>query len=551
MATPASALSALGSWGAGRVTLVSCALLILVTLRVPQGLVSDPAWQLRAVQQFLGGQSPSPNHLVQADPADLSRNTAEWITWWAPGASWLPGLLMAAGIPVGYAVRAICLFALVAGSVGWVRWFGLFGLPSWMELLLAAFLPWMHYASKTVFLFSAEILVFGVAPWAALLAWRLAQAENAGGPGGAPKGGAFATGLFLGSVYVLKYSALLTSAGVVAYFAWQACRSPRARRVLLLAVLSAGAALPVVTLSVLNHRLGGHANLVAESFSFHPRVENIQYALTNPPLILGDLDALASYVLFHPVHPLTSNYAWHSWIGVPGALLLFGLLLWRGPSVAPEGLTRSIFFTALCSMAAIWTVSDGVSYDARHLADPALIALPLALRRGWEAWGRSAGPLRAVLAAGAIGYLLVPYLYGVATVAVKAVRRYPQTLPASRLYNPSLSDSMPVEALRFLEDSAGGADDVWYLPEPYTALDLPGRAVIRYAQVVPLGRLAAEKFSTSRPLRLHVLLPRSFEENGKAAVICGSFPAAGPWQVAPVPGSDYVLWTARLPPGFE
>src|SRR4029078_6075508 len=119
----------------------------------------------------------------------------------------------------------------------------------------------------------------------------------------------------------------------VVYFGWHAARRPRARRALLLAVLSAAVMLPVVTLSVVNHEIGNHANLVAESFSFHPRFENVQYALTNAPMILHDLDALVGHVLFH-LPPSYSLIPWRSWIVVPGAVLLFGLLLKLDPSIA-------------------------------------------------------------------------------------------------------------------------------------------------------------------------------------------------------------------------
>jgi hypothetical protein len=61
------------------------ALVLLATARVPEGIVGDAAVQLRALQQYVAGQSPSLNHVVMPQPTDLAHDGAVWITWWPPG----------------------------------------------------------------------------------------------------------------------------------------------------------------------------------------------------------------------------------------------------------------------------------------------------------------------------------------------------------------------------------------------------------------------------------------------------------------------------------
>src|SRR5438045_5161788 len=134
----------------------SSLLVVLAATPVFQGIYSDPAYQLKAVQQKLSGESPSINVRISPAPDDLSRDAQEWIVWWTPGTQITVYPFMRAGLPLGRAVRAVAAITLIAGSIGWVTWFGFFDLPAPVLFALAVMFPFIRYASNGLFLYSSE-----------------------------------------------------------------------------------------------------------------------------------------------------------------------------------------------------------------------------------------------------------------------------------------------------------------------------------------------------------------------------------------------------------
>ena len=112
------------------IALPSVAILAAMVLRIPQGLYSDPAWQLAGVRQFLSGQSPTPNTGRTPVATDFSTDQLEWVTWWAPGPAFLAAGPMRLGLSSGAALRLIALVSLALGAIGWARWIAAFDLPS-------------------------------------------------------------------------------------------------------------------------------------------------------------------------------------------------------------------------------------------------------------------------------------------------------------------------------------------------------------------------------------------------------------------------------------
>src|SRR5262249_10296137 len=134
-----------------------------------------------------------------------------------------------------------------------------------------------------------------------------------------------------------------------------------------------------------------------------------------------------------------------------------------------------------------------------------------------------------------------------ATVPVKVFRTPPnyRTGP-SGLYNALLSDSDVVECRAQLSRDFDPSTDIWYVTDPVSAMDLPGRAIIRHADFIAARDLSSEHFRTSRPLRVHGLLRRAFETNGRAEIIQASFDAAAKWNRPELPACSPAVWTAKL-----
>ena len=526
-------------------TMVSTVAVIIVASRVEQSFYSDPALQMKTVLQYLAGESSRPNDLVRPDPEDVSRDVQETLVVWAPGTplAFLP--FVRAGLSPARAARAVAALALVAGSVGWVCWFAGFDLPVPVVFAFALAVPWMRSASNALFLFTPEILVFALVPWVLLGALAAERAPRARLVATA------AIGLAAGALYIAKFSATFVTAGVFVWLMWRTLRvgKPGGQRNVRIVVFAAAAALPVAALSVLNHRNGGSANLVLATLGGHWQWVYIVHGIASPALAAADLDSLLAFLLMHPVHGVTQSVFWLSLAGLPGGVLLIVLAARARQPGARADLARVVFAVSVAAILVVWTLSTTVSIEARHVSSAGFTMLPLAIAEG-RAWWRDAGvPVRRLLGALGCAFVIAPLAYGVVSVFAKAWRYPADYRPASSgMYNPLLAQHDAASVVETLRRDYDPTTDVWYLVEPLTALDLPGRSIIRHADFVALGALRRDRFATSRRIRVHALLPPRFEDNGKAAAIRGAFTQATGWSRSVIPGAEYDAWTAVLEP---
>lgn len=521
---------------------------VLAGSRAVQGLYSDPAQQLLAVQQRLAGESTSINRWRHPDSLDLSRDAGEWIVWWTPGTELFAYPLMRAGLSVGAAVRTIAAVTVVVGSVGWVTWFSLFQLPTWTLFALAAAFPFVRYASNGLFLYSAEMLVFAAAPWLLIVTRGFLERRIEALPRAAVR--SLGLGVLLGSAYWLKGSMAFVAVGALVAIAVTEWRrdADLSRWLAVCAAAAAGVALPFFALTIVNTLAGSSStNQVTQAFQWNAfGWRTVLDLVALPALQLADAGALWQYLLMHPAHPLVRDSVWLSLLGLPGGLVLFWLLCRPVVESGAAGVVaRSVLFASLSLLAGIWSISV-VSHEWRHLASGAFAVLPLLSADVRERAARSGPALRVALAGAAVFYVCVPLAYGVVSVVQKA-RRFPaqyQVGPA-RIYNPALSE-VDVAAARASVLAQGNPGDVWYLLDPISALDLPVRAVITGADFRDLPDLRGDRFLTKRPVSVHALLPTRFEANGKGSVIRRSFPQAGRWTATPVAQSDYIVWSTDL-----
>jgi len=531
-ATAAAVLSAL----------VVCALAV----RTDQSFYSDPAQQMKTTLQFVAGASPAPNDWVRPDYDDLSRDVEEPLVVWAPGTALAFVPLVRAGLTPAASARVVAALALVAGAAGWARWCAAFDLPDAIVFVIALGVGWLRFASNALFLYNAEILAFAAAPWVLVAALAADRVEGARRPGATAL-----VGLAAGALYVVKYSATFVTAGVLAWMAWRGARrqGPLVRRFAPVAIAAVASAIPVIALSAWNRSHGGAANLMFATFGIHWSWSYLAHAIAAPALTAADLTSLLSYVLMHPVHGVTQNPSWLTAIGLPGGVLLAWFALRPRVDGPPADLARAVLGVSLVAMLVVWTLSTVVSIEPRHLASAGFAMLPLAIVEGRARWSASPRWTRALIAGAGVCFVAAPFAYGVVSVAAKAAR-YPaayRTGP-SRIYNPLLAqqDAASVAAALNLDSPRG--DDVWYLVEPLTNLDLAGRAIVRNADFIPVDALRRDRFRTSRRMRVRALLPPRFEVNGKAAAIRASFPQAARWSRSTIAGAEYDLWTAVLEP---
>jgi hypothetical protein len=518
--------------------------LIVLCARTTQGVDSDSAWQFRAVQQHFAAASPTFNTLVKPNPADLSENIAGWIAWWAPGNGIFVSSLMRLGLTLGQAVRFTGFLFLALGAVGWSLWIAAFRIPTTMRFLLSALIPWTIYAHNAVFYFGAETLLFGAIPWTLLLATKFTDYL---GRTQTQAVLAIPTGLSLGALYVLKYTGLFIAIGAMTFILIESAISLRRKRLPLKAlgpaVLCGIASLvPVIALTSVNIMRANTMNLVTASPALHWHWDTLLFAVANPVLAAASASSPLQKVFVDVVgFSLRSSELLTALVALPGAAALWLLICHRLPSRPNGRLACCLLVMSVGSVVAIWTISSGASFEARHVAGASIAIVPYLIEqavalRSWRT--------RTILAVCGICYLLFPSLYGISGFAGKTLRHSRYQPGPSGLYNPFLSKTDAGRSRSLLLRDFNASTDVWYVINPIASLDLPGRILTRRAMDLSIDQLRQEVFYSRQAVRVRLVLPDDFEGNGKAAVIRRAFPGAAEWVEVPAeaPLRCWVSW---------
>lgn len=224
--------------------------------------------------------------------------------------------------------------------------------------------------------------------------------------------------------------------------------------------------------------------------------------------------------------------------------MLLILLWYRRPLHAHALLACCVFLASIGCVMAVWTVSKGVSYEARHVAGGSLAILPYVIEVAYSV--RSSRSLRVVLAACGLCYILLPTLYGVAAVVGKTIRHSRHRPGPSDIYDPFLTP----ESRAILTQDFNRNSDVWYVMHPVPALELPGRMLIRRADDISIENLRRESYHTRLPVRLRLILPATPEMDEKSVAIRDSFSHAVKWTSCPTDSSTHcwMSWIATSTP---
>jgi hypothetical protein len=508
----------------GRYAVMSWLLLVLLAWLVPPFVYGDPAYQLKALQQFLARQSPSLNHVVTANPSDLTTLTRAWISWWPPSTQLAAFPFARLGFSLGATIRIVAGAALLLGALGWARWWAMFALRPAALAAAMILLPWERYASSGLFQYSAELLAFACIPWVLLAATRLAGDTSRGRR--VRPSPAFGVGIAAGTLYWVKYSSVFASVGVVLYLVACLLRRPGGIRVVIW--LLAGAALPVAALSGLNEWFGGAANMLTASHAVRLEPRMLVYGLGNPALMAADLDSALQYLFTNQDHGLLRNPVAVAAFGVPGSLTLAWLLVRARDQV--ERLAAVTLGVTVSLMVTAWVLSPGVSFEARHVAGASMAAVPAAFAIGRRSWARFHPYTRLWLIIVATIYVLLPWTYGPVSVAAKLWRAKDYVTTNTGLYNPLLSPHDAALALGEVTQACEPKPVVWYIPNELTALEFTGPIIETSADFESLAELSARHYRGN--VAICALLPPKFETNGKGLAIRNSF-------------GDVTAWTRR------
>lgn len=531
-------------------TVLSCAVLLIVVRNTPQGIYSDSGWQIRAVQQYLRHDSPTINDTIEPNPVDLTQNVAEWNVYWTPGNNILIYPLISGGRTISQAVRAIATISILLGSVGWVFWFSMFDIPPLLLIALSLFFPWLQYVSNNLFLYSAEALRYAISPWLMLLALQLGEHWKRHKRKEIGRWMPFiitAFGFGMGFAFILKNNAIFVSLALFIYlcliirctFSWRSLSAISWIGLLLV--------LPAVILTAANIRLTGVANYLSTTGNINIRAESLLYLVSYPALITTDSAPLLQYLLFNLAKNVPGE-AVLAIIGLPIGLL-FGRWVIKKQTDPAGTIAQIVLGVHLLAMFVIWTFSSAVSIEARHFAPAGFAVLPIIFQQGYASLKRVHRLKRVALSLVIFLFIVLPFLYGVISVLGKVARTSSSYIAGpSGLYNPLLSDTDNSAVIKQITESIDIEKDILYVTDPISALDLPGRVIIRHADFTDFDVLQKDTFISPTPIRIHLVLPSDFELNGKGDVIRGSFVQAGTWTKKAIAKSDLTLWSADLVP---
>jgi hypothetical protein len=397
------------------------------------------------------------------------------------------------------------------------------------------------------------VLVLGAFPWVLLANVRAMAAQTRS------LLPALGAGIAAGSLFVVKYSALLPCLALAVAWASLAAVRPAPRAALRAGAYVAGAGVALAALRMLDVPGGPTPGDVTAGASALARAP---YPFAMLPLALTDLDALLRFAFDNPSRPWLSPF--DSWIfGVPALVLLTAAL---APGLGPSQRERLIdrpeaLAAARCTLALILVVpallgfllARGATIDdsARHVRLASLAALPWVVTILWQQW--TAPSLRRRVVACAAGALIVvlPCAYGAASLLDKAVRRARTDDPlvgATGLRQPLLGPNANTRVfMRAVRAALEGPETVLFVTSPDLALELVGaRLVVRHADFLTVRRLARRRFDACPVGGVLALLPRPFEDNGKGPQLRRNFVDVAEWErVELAGGSEIDAWRGR------
>ena len=518
------------------ITLGSWFILLLISGMIPQRISYDPALGFTALKQYLKGESPSINHFTSPDPKDLSRDTTYWIYWWPPSSQFLAYPLMKIGLTLKQAIRILVLFCIGLGALGWSIWISRFEFPSLWKIVLAASFPWIPYGNRGFSSYSAETLVFGLAPWILLATALLAERWESDKES---RGALITTGVLFAFSYWVKYTLVFIPIGCIAYLTIQTLRSGKSRQFLELMVVSGLLICSVFSLNVMNWLLSKSLNPI--SCTLHPlfRWEDLFFAVSLFPIALANADLFWKFTFMHPIYGLYLKFPgvasmvdntpmWLAWMGLPGALWILWIISHRRRGHRETDLSAVCLFTTFFILLALFIVSFSKLYQSRYVAATALAILPLCLQTiSSERFG-----LKKIIFLGmAAFYIWLPLFSKVANIGKYVIKTHFLGL------KPNAADSI-IEGL----GNKNNGDKVWLVLDPRQALQIGGRIIF-----IP-DQNSLKIYRSSKPLHISLILPSEIEQNGYGEKIRRAFPQITSWKKCPLEGTTLNEWAAEIKP---
>jgi hypothetical protein len=489
---------------------------------VRPNMYSDSGWGF--VGWYTHDRASSFNYVRVTDPSDISREVETFMTTWTPGQHLLPGLVENLGMSLGLAIIIVVAVFTVLGAFGWFALYRAFGFPLQTTALTLAIVACTRFFNLSFTNYSGgEVLLYGLAPWFTLMAWRLRDLRW------------FAVLPLVAGTAVLvfaKLSGIVMGAAIVggvaicgdkAWLKWDTVRK----------LVVAGVAIGLMGAIFYVSWFTRGATAASISAPIHPGG-----LLFYVPFGLGSLWSsslsfldLGNYLFLNPGRQILKSIDAYVYVLCPLAVVAFAVTWVRLRDSHGEYLrfAYSVSAAVLAVYLLTWMAGKSLSFDERHFRIPSLLLFvgvvhAFTTTRSWL--------LRLPFAAVAG----LACLYGVTSFVtrVEANSRYAMGDRGIRQMSAS------AEAIAFIRsiDLAGpdAKKTLIFMPSPEIALEVRNaRSSSNQADFDSLEYLKSQVYR-GHVDRLYVFVQKKLLGNGKADAILRSFvdyPIDG-WTMVPL-----------------
>lgn len=476
---------------------------------VRPNMYSDSGWGF--VGWYAKDRAASFNHSLDLDPSDISREIEAFMSTWAPGQHVLPGLVEALGLSLGLAIIVVVAAFSALGLLGWFVLYRDFGFPMPTTLIALVIVACDRFFTLSFTNYTGgEVLLFGVAPWFILAAWRLRELKWVSV---IPLLGFTIVLVFAKLTGIVVGAAVVGGAAICSEGALQKRDTFRKLAVALTTIGLMGGIFYVAWYT---------RGITAASISTNVHPQGLFFylafgvsALVGASLSLLDL---ASFVFLHPGREVLTSIDLVAYACFPLAVATLVVTWIRLQADHGEYLRFAYAASAamLTFLLIVWMAGKSISIEERHLRIPSLLVF-IGVVHACVA-SRSV-TLRFSFAAVA----LLSCTYGLASFVARteANWRYPMGERGIRQIGASR------EAVAFIRtiDVAGpdSKKTLIFLPSPEIALEVRNaRSWANQADFESLQELKGRVYR-GHVERLYVFVQKRLLENGKADAILRSF----------------------------
>jgi len=493
-------------------------LFTLAGLLARPSMSHDAAWGMQELRTLRGG-GPI-NSIISPDPADISRDRVNHVTWWSPGQYLIPGALTLLGLRLGVALTLTAGVSLLCCLLGWIQFAKYFALGPAIATLLVLFIATFRYSTLPFSIYNGgEIILQGVTPWLFLWGCRV------------PSTSFFrAAGLVLIATWISFFAkltglivvvAILTAVGIEALV-----RLRRFTAGMLGGVVGAILALGGLYVAWFAH---GTTPASGTGWSFH--LPYVLFALGAPwGAGISWTDMLTS-ILFNARHPLLHGAFWNGDLTVLLCLLLpplilFGTVIVKGwqQYASDTNLRRllvisgGVYGVSAIVMSVIFAHGGDVSLEERHLRASGMLifALVLAMASRLPRYSTSR------LAVGALCGLMS--LYGCLAFGF---REWSTNRAGIDLYSRTYQASVDESGIEFLrtEFAKEGRGALFVVPSPEVVSTFPpgARILSNHLEFDTEETIAAQIYRGRVRGPLYIIMPTRTAETAKGLLVLQEF----------------------------